>query len=1115
MWVVLAAFVATATDDDIHMLQVLVKYPTESEILRECEPELFGVEITSNMNHLNPKTPARLEKGAVGEWHANVSYTTEFVGRTIIVSVVFRRKLSMSLPTNQPLFSGGRTCFSLCPAFEESSQPSMLGSKAMVDLKRGMTTATIIPWFCQRKGESMHMDVTSPQLGKRFDMMIHRPPSMIENPYVQPIIVFAHDGLPGDEPSPVHDARLLELIDESHVLGLVEPLMIVAISSSDERDGAMYRNRIFLPSLPDPQCHCQADDAWWCQTDTNRRAVIDTANSVLGSVGQADLYLDFLYVTVRQHLISTYGLEVETKVANWGYGLGGFLSMYATASRPLEFPYAFAGSPTVWWNCGELLKNLNTYIMGMKCRPKIYMDVGGGEGWMQTGPTETMHKAFVDNHFQDGKDVFLVMEPGDFQEPIAQARRALRGILALFGTLGVRGLKYPGSSRLDFTYSWATPERVLLPATPKSCSALKSPIVATPIPTTTTTTWVTDDSLAYDLLTTTAKATATTSTASRLPNATTTITMMGPYLPSAGSTTAADMPPGHLPDAGASTTATAMTPGYLPNAGAAVSRRLTGGVHQNLQTMVSKLEVTVLYPTNAHVLHTCKPGIFGVQASFNMDYLAPGIPEPLKKDGDDHWKASLEYEEKFIGKEVTVTVMMALLEGGEACHSICPSFKESGNPSMLGSKPTVILRPGETYLTVRPWFCERSSQKYSSRVPSPQLGGTFEVTVRRPPSLVENPSSKPTMVFTFETLDAVTPDRTEKFAEYLDDMENSGFLDSLLIVRVGRHQGPQGKDAFGIAPFIPSGADATCVCPQDYAKWCNSSHIHQLMRGAVHGTEKDRDLLLSRSELEVLPDKYLDFIYDTLRPHLTEDLRLTYETTVAMWGYGLAGLLTLYAATTRPSQFTTVFAGSPSLWWNCGRFASALPHSQALNGVLRPKIYIDIGGAEGWIMTDVTQRVHETLIAGGCVDGQDTWLYIEPGDYHDPIAWTRRSVRGLLALFGTRESQGLVYGGATSSNNLYAADMPGQVSRLWQRPEKPSWSGIKSTLVAVPVVFGFFGMMGAVALLTIRQQLRLGGRYESMGSSASRTRTLEMTSAPGSHQLRLAPISEDREWVDL
>lgn len=253
----------------------------------------------------------------------------------------------------------------------------------------------------------------------------------------------------------------------------------------------------------------------------------------------------------------------------------------------------------------------------------------------------------------------------------------------------------------------------------------------------------------------------------------------------------------------------------------------------------------------------------------------------------------------------------------------------------------------------------------------------------------------------------------------------------------------------------------------------------------------------------------------TLCDHISFGTWSFLTTDVAMWGYSLTGLLTLYAAATRPSQFLIAFAGSPTLWWNCGRFASSLAHSQALNGVLRPKMYIDVGGAEGRMTTDVTLLVHQILTGGGYVDGKDTWLYIEPGDYHDPIAWTRRSLRGLLALFGTAESQELVYSGATASEHLYAVDVAGQVSKLWQRSKHDTsdWSGLPATLAALPVVFGFFGVMGAIALFTTRQQLRLRGHYESMGSSLSRT--LEMSPAPGSNQLRLAPILEEKEWVDL
>jgi hypothetical protein len=64
-------------------------------------------------------------------------------------------------------------------------------------------------------------------------------------------------------------------------------------------------------------------------------------------------------------------------------------------------------------------------------------------------------------------------------------------------------------------------------------------------------------------------------------------------------------------------------------------------------------------------------------------------------------------------------------------------------------------------------------------------------------------------------------------------------------------------------------------------------------------------------------DLFLDLIEQKIKPR-AEALTTVDPNRRTLWGHSYGGLLTLYAAFTRPNSFQRFVAASPSLWWNYG-----------------------------------------------------------------------------------------------------------------------------------------------------------------------------------------------------
>ncbi|MGO4736218.1 alpha/beta hydrolase [Bosea sp. 2KB_26] len=107
----------------------------------------------------------------------------------------------------------------------------------------------------------------------------------------------------------------------------------------------------------------------------------------------------------------------------------------------------------------------------------------------------------------------------------------------------------------------------------------------------------------------------------------------------------------------------------------------------------------------------------------------------------------------------------------------------------------------------------------------------------------------------------------------------------------------------------------------------------------------------ARRQSDLLPDdggadRFLDFIEESVKPAVTA-LAAIDPGRQALVGHSFGGLFALHALFTRPEQFRSYVAGSPSIWWNDRAIevseASFVARSSAAT---LPRLLITVGGGE-------------------------------------------------------------------------------------------------------------------------------------------------------------------------
>jgi predicted alpha/beta superfamily hydrolase len=193
--------------------------------------------------------------------------------------------------------------------------------------------------------------------------------------------------------------RVAESADAAIEAGEVEPLIIVGIANAGERRIAEY-------------------------TPTN--------DWKMGG-GEADKYGQLLVEELAPFIAANY--RVRRGAGNTGLGgssLGGLVTLYLGLKYDEIFGKLAVLSPSIWWNHRAILDIVSGTTLKARERPRIWLDVGDGEGRRPIADAELLARRLRVRGWRIGTDMSYERISGGTHDEAAWARRVRPMLRFLF-----------------------------------------------------------------------------------------------------------------------------------------------------------------------------------------------------------------------------------------------------------------------------------------------------------------------------------------------------------------------------------------------------------------------------------------------------------------------------------------------------------------------------------------------------------------------------------------------------------------------------------------------------------------------------------------------------------
>jgi predicted alpha/beta superfamily hydrolase len=157
---------------------------------------------------------------------------------------------------------------------------------------------------------------------------------------------------------------------------------------------------------------------------------------------------------------------------------------------------------------------------------------------------------------------------------------------------------------------------------------------------------------------------------------------------------------------------------------------------------------------------------------------------------------------------------------------------------------------------------------------------------------------------------------------------------------------------------------------------------------------RDRNLGGGKAKL------YGRLLVEELKPWVDQNYRtLDGPEHTGVGGSSLGGLASLYLGLTWPHVFGRLAVLSPSVWWARGEM---LQYVRRVRPEPKPRIWLDMGLAEGPAMIKKCDELHRLLERRGWRAGVDMKYLRVPGARHNEDAWAKRVDPFLRFLFPAR-----------------------------------------------------------------------------------------------------------------
>jgi enterochelin esterase-like enzyme len=145
--------------------------------------------------------------------------------------------------------------------------------------------------------------------------------------------------------------------------------------------------------------------------------------------------------------------------------------------------------------------------------------------------------------------------------------------------------------------------------------------------------------------------------------------------------------------------------------------------------------------------------------------------------------------------------------------------------------------------------------------------------------------------------------------------------------------------------------------------------------------------------------KYGEMLLSEMMPFLGSRYRLRDGAeNRGIGGSSLGGLVSLWLGLRYPETFGKLAVLSPSVWWN-HKYIVSYVNDRAPELEQRPRIWLDVGDAEGRRTLGDAELLQARLLANGWREGEDLHFERVAGGTHDEAAWAERVGPMLRFLF--------------------------------------------------------------------------------------------------------------------
>ena len=249
----------------------------------------------------------------------------------------------------------------------------------------------------------LHGDFESELLEDDREIIVYVPPGYEEQPGRAYPVLYMHDGqnlfdgrtsfLPG------RTWEVREHADAAILAGEVEPLVIVGIYNGGDRRLAEYTP----------------------ERDWQRGG------------GEADRYGLMLTRELMPWTAQRYRVRTErASTAIGGSSLGGLVTLYLGLKYAQHFGKLAALSPSVWWNHKNILRYLSERAPQIREKPRIWLDVGEGEGLRTLENAEQLNGKLMDCGWRSGDDLHFERVEGGTHDESSWATRVRPMLRFLF-----------------------------------------------------------------------------------------------------------------------------------------------------------------------------------------------------------------------------------------------------------------------------------------------------------------------------------------------------------------------------------------------------------------------------------------------------------------------------------------------------------------------------------------------------------------------------------------------------------------------------------------------------------------------------------------------------------